>query len=201
MLQNIANLGSLLDSPYLYIVIIILGFIFSQNKAVFGRTLLLVSFTMIYNLGLKSIWKLPLSIPLEGWAFPSGHMHAAFVFWGWLAIEYHKIWLSEIVFLILCIVAYSLVYHGYHHPIDVAGSIIFGSISLILYWLINRLPYFKNYPYRVGYCLSFIALGIYALVFPYYGHNVEIKAIMGMLMTATLVWHILLRFNNKLLSR
>jgi membrane-associated phospholipid phosphatase len=182
ILETIAKLGISLDSPYLYAVVILLGLMFSKNKAMFGRTLLLVTFTMIYNLGLKSIWKIPLPEPLTGWAFPSGHMHAAVVFYGWLAIEMHKTWFTEIALFILCIIAYGLLYCGYHWPIDILGSIIFGSFTLFTFWLINRQSYFQQKPYRVGYILSALAIIIYALVYPYFGHILDIKLILGILL-------------------
>lgn len=188
ILEIIAQIGATLDSPYLYCLIIILGLIFSPNKAIFGRTLLLTSFTIIYNLGLKSIWQIPLQLPLEGWAFPSGHMHAAFVFWGWLAIESRRIWISEIVFMILCTIAYGLLYYGYHQPIDIAGSIGFGSLSLFLYWLINQQITFRQHPYLIGYILSAIAMVIFVAIYPYFGHKADIRLILGILMSTTVIW-------------
>lgn len=137
----------------------------------FIRTLLLVSFTLVYNLGLKSIWQVPLLPPLEGWAFPSGHMHAAVVFWGWLAIEFHRFWFTGIVLIILSIIAYSLLHYFYHWPIDILAAIIFGSLSLFLFSLLNRLPYFHNKLYRTGTLLTIIALAIFIAVYPYFRHK------------------------------
>jgi uncharacterized membrane protein YuzA (DUF378 family) len=96
---------------------------------------------------------MPLPPPLEGWGFPSGHMHTAFVFWGWLAYEYHKVWYYEVTFFLLCMIGYGILYHGYHYPIDILGAVGFGSISIFLYALLQRLSYFREKFYRIGYLL------------------------------------------------
>lgn len=184
-LEYIARAGSFFDSPYLYLTVLSSGLIFTPYKAALLRTVILVSFTLIYNIGLKSIWQVPLPQPLEGWAFPSGHMHAAVAFWGWLAIEVHRRWFTEIVFLILGTVAYSLLYNFYHWPIDVLGAAAFGSLSLFLYWLLNRQPYFHNKPYRSGTLLSFIATAIFIAVYPTFGHKVFFWVALSILIITT----------------
>lgn len=186
----IAKVGGFFGSPSLYVTIILLGLIFTPYKAAFTRTLLLVSFTMIYNLGLKSIWQVPLPQPLEGWALPSGHMHVAVAFWGWLAIEVHRSWFTEMVLLILGLVGYSLIHNFYHWPIDVLASIGFGSLSLFLFWLLNRSAYFHNKLYRVGYLLSLVAIMIFTAVYPYYGHKLFFWIPLSTLLITTLFSHV-----------
>jgi hypothetical protein len=186
-LECIAKAGCFLDSTVLYTIIILFGLIFTPYKAAFTRTVLLLSFTIIYNLGLKSIWQIPLLPPLEGWAFPSGHMHAAVVFWGWLAIEVHRAWFTKIVLLFLCIISYGLIYYFYHYPIDVVGAAAFGSFSLFLFWILNRLPYFHHKAYRLGYLLSPVAITIFIAVHPYFGHKVFLWIILSTLILTTLL--------------
>ncbi|MBI2791365.1 MAG: phosphatase PAP2 family protein [Gammaproteobacteria bacterium] len=163
VLEIIAKIGLFFCQTYVLASIFLIGFFFI-NKKIFSRTLLLVLFTMIYNVYLKSIWKMPLPPPLEGWGFPSGHMHTAVVFWGWLAYEYHKAWYYEITFFLLCLIGYGILYHGYHYPIDILGAIGFGLLSIILYALLQRLPYFKEKLYRLGYLLILLSLGILLLL-------------------------------------
>lgn len=165
MLELIAKIGLFFGQPPVLVSIIVLGFLL-QREVVFSRTLFLLLFTMIYNVYLKSLWQMPLPPPLEGWAFPSGHMHSAVVFWGWLAIEYRKIWYAEITFFLLCLIGYGIVYHGYHYPIDILGAVAFGSLSLVLYSLLQRLSYFQQKPYRLGFFLSLLGLIIIGMLPP-----------------------------------
>ncbi|HRE32849.1 MAG TPA: phosphatase PAP2 family protein, partial [Candidatus Berkiella sp.] len=90
------------------------------------------------NVYLKSIWQMPLPAPMEGWAFPSGHMHSAVVFWGALAIEFRRFWFSALIVFMLCLAGYGLVYHGYHYPIDIVGAVGFGSLSLFIYGYLRQ---------------------------------------------------------------
>lgn len=193
VLASIAACGSVLDSPYLYLTIIVVGLLWGRHPAMFGRTLLLVCFTMIYNLGLKSIWKVPLPPLLDGWAFPSGHMHAAVIFWGWLSIEIRRVWFSEIVLLILLIVAYGLLYHGYHWPLDILGAIGFGGLSLVIYAWLNRQAYIQAHPYWLGYGLFAIATMIGIAVYPDYGSSIVFKSVWAMLIVTSVTWNILAR--------
>lgn len=165
MLEIIAKIGLFFSQPLLMACVIFVGFLLLSEKA-FGRTLFLLLFTMIYNVYLKSIWQMPLPPPLEGWAFPSGHMHGAVVFWGWLAIEYRKIWYAELTFFMLCLTGYGIVYHGFHYPIDILGACGFGILSLLVYTFLHRLSFFKEHPYRLGYLLAILGIIFIALLPP-----------------------------------
>jgi len=160
-----AKFGLVFSQPYVYAIILSVGFLLFSEK-IFGRTLFILTFTMIYNTFLKSIWQHPLPAPLEGWAFPSGHMHCAVVFWGWLAVEYFKTWFTVMVIFILCLIGYALVYSGYHYPIDVFGALGFGTFSILIYALLKDLSLFKEKPYRLGILLSFLDLLFIFLTIP-----------------------------------
>ncbi|MFI4938503.1 MAG: phosphatase PAP2 family protein [Candidatus Berkiellales bacterium] len=165
MLELIAKTGLEFAHDPMYAFVGILGFLLLSKK-IYGSALLLVFFTMIYNFYLKSLWQMPLPPPMEGWAFPSGHMHCAMVFWGTLACAYRKVWLTAILFFILCLVGYGLIYHGYHYPMDILGSVLFGSLSITLYHLLGHTPFFKDKPYRFGIILGILGLGMILLLPP-----------------------------------
>jgi hypothetical protein len=192
MLELIADIGLFFAQPFVMASILIVGFLF-RNENMFGRTLFLLLFTMIYNVYLKSIWQMPLPPPLEGFAFPSGHMHSAVVFWGWLAVEYRKIWFSEIIFLLLCFSGYGIVYHGYHYPIDILGAVGFGILSMILYSLLQRLSYFKEKPYRNGFLLSLLGLCILFLL-PAEGRKPHVWQALGVLFGFSIGWWLRQRY-------
>ncbi len=165
MLDFIAKFGLSFCHTPIVASLIIIGLI-SKKREIFARAAYLLLFTMIYNAYLKSIWQAPLPPPMEGWAFPSGHMHSAMVFWGWLAIEFRKVWFYEIVFFILTLVGYGLIQQGYHYPVDVLASVGFGSLSLTLYALINRLKFFKGHLERLGGLMVLLSGIIILLMIP-----------------------------------
>lgn len=182
-LDFIAKAGLAFSHTPILAGFLVLGLL-SKHREKFAKAAFLTLFTIVYNLYLKSLWQMPLPPPAEGWAFPSGHMHSAFVFWGWLAIEFGKIWFYEIVFFILTLVGYGLVQQGYHYPIDVFASVGFGSLSIVLYALINRLPFFKNHSDRVGF-LMVILSGIVFFLLP--GSSASKPHVLGALFINTLL--------------
>lgn len=198
MLETIAKLGILLGTPTIYASLILLGFIFLK-EAMFGRTLLILLFTMIYNVWLKSIWQVPLPQPLEGWAFPSGHMIAALAAWGWLAVEARQFWFSSLVFLGLCFIAYGILYFVYHTPIDIIGAVGFGSLGLLAYWLIGKIPYFSQKPYRLGFLLAILSIAVFCLT-PWTAQKPHMWQAFGILVGFTIGWYQLSRNGSVSLS-
>lgn len=186
VLQLFATIGHHFNQPYIYAIIIGAGFLFFNEK-VFGRTLFLLLFTMIYNVYLKSIWQMPLPPPLEGFAFPSGHMHSAFVFYGWLAFEAHKIWYYELTFFLLCLIGYGIVYYGYHYPMDILGAVGFGTLSMILYGLLQRVTIFKEKPYFLGFFMTLLA-GIFIVLMPAMCRKLHVWLAFGALMGFSIGW-------------
>lgn len=189
MLEIIAKIGLFFCYPPVLASIIIIGFL-TMSEKIYGHALFLMLFTMIYNFYLKFLFQLPLPPPMEGWAFPSGHMHVAVVFWGWLAVAYRQVAFSAVVFLILNLVGYGLIYHGYHYPQDILGSLGFGSLTLIVYSGINRLSIFKQKPYTMGILL--ISLGaILMWLLPPEMRKLHLWQALGALIGFTIGWGLL----------
>lgn len=163
MLEYLALTGKYLGNTYVMCTIIIVGFVLYDSK-VFGRAGCLLLFTVIYNSWLKSLWQIPLPPHLDGWAFPSGHMHAACVFWGALAIELNKRIFYWIYPAIISIVGYGLFYNGYHDLIDILGALGFACLSLIIYKIIINTKLIDSKPFLLGITLSAIGLILIALL-------------------------------------
>lgn len=186
MLEIIAKCGLLFSQPIVLASIVLVGFL-NRHEALFGRTLLILLFTMIYNVYLKSVWQVPLPPPLEGWAFPSGHMHSAVVFWGALAMQLKRGWFTLLVCIMLSMSGYGLVYHGYHYPIDIAGAVGFGALTLLIYQFVQKQPFFKEQPYRLGIMLALLA-GIFILLTPPEARKLHLWQAFGALLGFTLGW-------------
>ncbi len=128
------------------------------NRDIFTRLLFITLTTMILAPLLKSIWQIPLPehLGIKGYAFPSGHMQLAFVFWSWLAWEYKKVWSSLLATFFIPLVGWALIHQGYHHITDIMGALGFGTLTLVLFALILRTQTFQS-PTRLGFL--FIGLG------------------------------------------
>ena len=118
---------------------------------------MLITFTMVYNTFLKYQFKVPLSFK-DGYAFPSGHMHFAFIFWTALAVQYKNKLLKAVAFLMIALVGCCLVYKGYHSIVDVLASIGFGGITIILFKIYNTSFKGATSSVIMGIVLIFIAI-------------------------------------------
>lgn len=189
MLELIAKIGLFFSQPIVLASVVLVGFL-NRHETIFGRTLLILLFTMIYNVFLKSVWQAPLPPPLEGWAFPSGHMHSAVVFWGALAIQFKPFWFRALVVFMLCLCGYGLIYHGYHYPIDIAGAVGFGGLSLLIYRFLQVRSPFRAKPYYLGVLLTVLAT-IFILLTPPEARKLHIWQAYGALVGFTAGWSFL----------
>ncbi len=107
--------------------------LFTRLRRIAVWALSLLFFTMVYNLWLKGIWRMPLPPALNnpGFAFPSGHMHVTVVFYGAfaLALRRQRVVLAGLTLLIVG-VGVALVVKGYHYVPDVVAATGFGCLSL-----------------------------------------------------------------------
>jgi membrane-associated phospholipid phosphatase len=163
LLAIIAKIGLAFSQPATYALVAILGFLTYKPKW-FAHALFLLFFTMVYNAYLKSIWQIPLPIYLEGWAFPSGHMHSAVAFWAVIAIQARNVivWALTLFMLILC--GYGLLYEGFHTPIDIFAAYGFGAVTLIIYYFLMKLQFFDVKIYRIGLLTTPLALFIFFFI-------------------------------------
>lgn len=145
----IAQIGLAFSQPITYAIVGILGILFYKPKW-FAHAALLLFFTMVYNAYLKSVFQIPLPIYMEGWAFPSGHMHSAFVFWGALALQARNLIIWALTLFMLLICGYGLIYEGFHTPVDILGAYGFGTLTLLAYFCLMKIKFFNEKIYRIG---------------------------------------------------
>ena len=125
----------------------IVGYIFhDRNKWV--RAIYIMLFGTIFVAYLKSIWQIPLApwVKSDSWAFPSGHMFVASVFYLQISREMQKRWVSNLVYIVLLGEAFGLIQQKYHILRDVAGALGFAILSLYLYALLTKRSFFRNRP-------------------------------------------------------
>ncbi|WP_165481421.1 hypothetical protein [Legionella brunensis] len=147
MLDNLGSFFLLFGNGAVIIPIIALGFICLDRK-LFYQTACLLAFSMIMNVALKISFQVPLPAALgKGWyAFPSGHMQMATVFYGWLAYKIGIPWFRGVVVILLLGISFSLIHFNYHNVYDIAGALFFALWIMVLYqFLLSRWP--RNFPF------------------------------------------------------
>jgi hypothetical protein len=131
----------------------------SKGAAIWGNAILLVLFTMIFSAFLKSLFLVPLNpaLGIKGYAFPSGHMQAAVVFWGFLFQTYSTPIFRKFLLFIMAGIGYALIQQGYHNFWDVGGAVGFGGATLIAFSKTVTLPSIQKKPSQLGLYLIPIA--------------------------------------------
>ncbi len=126
MLNQIANFFLLFSHDTVIIPLVIIGFIWI-NRNIFYHAICLILLSMLFSAALKVSFQ---KISPYGFCFPSGHMQAAVVLYGWLAYKFENRFLRIGTLILLSGIGISLVYLNYHDCYDVLGGIFFAVIFL-----------------------------------------------------------------------
>lgn len=118
-------------------VILWIGFIILLKFGLryFLQTASLLSFNILVNAALKVAFKIPLSPYLHkvGYAFPSGHMQFATVFYIWLGLQIPSKFYRVITLILLPGVAVSMIHYGYHNLSEILAGFICGLLLVVIY--------------------------------------------------------------------
>lgn len=137
-MDSVLSFFLLLTKQQFIIPFVVVGFFFIDSRAFF-RGLVALLGTMVLAAYLKSVFQVPLKPHLgNGWAFPSGHMMAATVFWGVLAWELKQRVFMILLPIILVGIAVALIHFNYHDPMDVLAAFAFGIVVIIGHIFVQR---------------------------------------------------------------
>jgi hypothetical protein len=161
LLDIVAKFFLIFGQEFVLIPLIIFGFL-ALNKKTYGHAIFLLLFTMIFSAFLKSIFQIPLAEHLNktGYAFPSGHMQTAIVFYGWLFIAHKNTLVRSLVSIILLGIGFALIQQKYHNLYDVLGAVLFGLLTLFVYTIVLQIKLFMNKPFLLGYMLIALSIGL-----------------------------------------
>ena len=121
----------------LILPIIVIGMIF-HRRDLYSKAACFLFWVMICNTLLKLLFKVPLFQHLgPGYAFPSGHMHAASVFYGYMIYKIDNKFATVLLTLLLGAMGFSLVYCHFHDWIDVLGAVGFSIAEILLYHILS----------------------------------------------------------------
>lgn len=159
IVAKIADFLLFTTREYFMVSLCSIGYL-SINRRVFSKAIVLMLFTFIYHSYLKHRFNIPQSNSL-GYAFPIDKMHISIVFWGFLFLELRDKVLRIISILAILLIAFSLLYRGHHSYSDILASTAFASLTLLLFYYINR--YFKRDIYLVYISLALLILNLFLM--------------------------------------
>lgn len=127
-----------------------------QRRDLFYHLCFLILLSMIVNSFLKCLFQVPLKPHLgkPGWyAFPSGHMQLAVVFYGrlWWAFRKSK-WAYGLLILLMGM-GWAMVWKSYHDTKDVLGGIVVGVTLVGGYDVFIKHMKIESRPEKIGFYL------------------------------------------------
>lgn len=135
----IASFFLVFGNGLIIIPLLLWGLIFAERR-LFYSALCLIGLSILVNVALKVSFQLPLSPSLgkEGFAFPSGHMQLATVFYGGLAYNKRSQLFSLLIVCLLAGIGWGLIHYNYHNLYDVSAAFIVALCLLYLYQCLQR---------------------------------------------------------------
>lgn len=163
-------ISSIFLKDYLVFSIVLFGIIFI-NRDLFLRVAVLCLSGIVLNVVLKNIFQVPLNPLLnkDWYAFPSGHIQLATVFYGYLLYVYKAehlltrlaVWTLFLAYLIL--ESTFLLHFGYHTYLDIIGGIIAGVLWIIVFERLMNIRFFQHEFKRLIVFLTGISYFVYLL--------------------------------------
>jgi undecaprenyl-diphosphatase len=154
--------------------VVLVGVIF-HRRDLYAKAVCFVFVAMVFNSLLKQLFKVPLFPHLgPGYAFPSGHMHAATVFYGYILYEIDNKFIRTVLLFLMCSFGFSLIHCHFHDLIDVMGAVAFAFAEIVLYHFI-----LLNFGERAT-AITAIATVVFSMA--------------GLLLIYKLEWHVWLAF-------
>ena len=109
-----------------------------HKRDIYAKAACFLLWVMIFNTLLKYLFKVPLFPHLgPGYAFPSGHMHAASAFYGYILYKTDSKFVKIILAMLLCSLGFSLIHCRFHDLADVLGAVGFTVAELLIYHVIS----------------------------------------------------------------
>ncbi|HBB53247.1 MAG TPA: hypothetical protein DCZ80_05050 [Legionellales bacterium] len=105
----------------------------TQQFHAFQTSIIVGASSMLINANLKLLFQVPLMAHLgNGFAFPSGHLQIATVFYGSLCALH--LLDKKVYGFLLTAIAWAIFYQNYHAPLELLGGFISGMIVICLFF-------------------------------------------------------------------
>lgn len=173
---------------YTVILIIVVGLVFIDRRT-FLRALAVLLSGMVFNVFLKSLFKVPLKnfLHKDWYAFPSGHAQSSTTFYGYLIHRYRNPLLTLIGALLIMGICWALVHRNYHDWIDVIAAVGFAIIWIIVFHWLDTSSLFKDNFMLLVILLTLISYFLGIAFHKVGAHSsIALGALIGLSITATL---------------
>jgi len=149
------------SNDILLVPLIIIGFLYVNHRT-YGQALILLLFSMVFNKVLKEYFAIPLNsnLNIKGFAFPSGHMQSAIVFYGLIYLSTHNIRIRGLILIILLGISFGLNHFGYHNSFDILGGVGFGILLLAIFHKLIKTEILQKKPYLLGFIILPLAAAL-----------------------------------------
>ncbi len=159
--------------------------------------ILLLLFVMIFKTLLKDIFKIspPVSSPSSNYAFPSGHVYFATVFYFWIAFYRHSLKFRLFGVCALVLTSFAIVYKGYHEVPEIIFTFLLGISTVHTYNKFSKIIFDRRI--RIFLFTAIILYTLSSCVF----EKTKIDIIIGVYGTLGFIFGLSLKqnFNNFLI--
>lgn len=110
-----------------------------HRRDIYAKAACFLLWVMIFNTLLKFLFKVPLFEHLgNGYAFPSGHMHASCAFYGYLLYKTPRWFVKVLLLLLLGCLGFSLIHCQFHDLKAILGAVGFFILEFAVYYALSR---------------------------------------------------------------
>lgn len=122
---------------YLILPIVVIGMIF-HRRDMYAKAICFLFWVVIANTLLKFLFNPMVSHLGVGYIFPSGHMHAAAAFYGFIFYKVDNKLVKVLISALIVFIGFSLVHFNFHNWIDVIGAVTFACVEIFLYHVLSK---------------------------------------------------------------
>lgn len=121
-----------------FILPIVMVCMIFHKRDIYAKAACFLLWVMIFNTLLKQLFKVPLFPHLgPGYAFPSGHMHAASIFYGYILYKSDNKIVKLLLAVLLSCLGASLIHCRFHDWIDILGAVGFTIAEIAVYHVMS----------------------------------------------------------------
>lgn len=141
----ILNFLLLFSNDILLMFLSMMLYIFSKRDD-YKYLILLLLFVMIFKTILKDLFKIPppVTSPSSNYAFPSGHIYFATVFYLWIAFYKHLLKFGLFALIALMLTSFAIVFKGYHELREIILTFLLGALTVFTYNKFSKIIFDKG---------------------------------------------------------